>query len=90
MWFDYELQGAAESTAMERDLDREGGRLLDTNLGRVVDGETNGETRGQLDRSVDTAARVWADVDRLQIPLEGEPHDLWWDERQSESHWVEQ
>jgi uncharacterized protein YhaN len=90
MWFDYELQGTTESTAMERDLDRERERQLDANLGRIVDREMNDETSGQLDRSVETAARVWAGADRLQMPLEGEPHDLWWDERQSESHWVEQ
>jgi hypothetical protein len=40
-------------------------------------------------QTIDTTSRVWADLDRLPIPLDGEPHDAWWDERQHESTWVE-
>jgi hypothetical protein len=28
----------------------------------------------------DTAERLWTELDRIDLPLEGEPHDLWWSE----------
>jgi len=28
----------------------------------------------------DTADRLWTELDRIELPFEGEPHDLWWSE----------
>ncbi len=27
---------------------------------------------------METAQRLWTEIDQLDLPLEGEPHDLWW------------
>jgi hypothetical protein len=39
--------------------------------------------------AIDTASRVWAELDAIPMPLEGEPHDAWWEEHAAESSWVE-
>jgi hypothetical protein len=39
--------------------------------------------------AIDTASRVWAELDAFPMPLEGEPHDAWWEEHAAESSWVE-
>ena len=28
--------------------------------------------------SIETTQRLWSEIDQLHVPLEGEPHDLWW------------
>ncbi len=28
----------------------------------------------------DPAERLWNELDRMDLPFEGEPHDLWWSE----------
>jgi hypothetical protein len=28
--------------------------------------------------AVETTQRLWSEIDQLHVPLEGEPHDLWW------------
>jgi hypothetical protein len=35
----------------------------------------------ESDRASDSrepAERLWTELDRIDLPLEGEPHDLWW------------
>lgn len=34
--------------------------------------------------------RVWSEIDQLEIPLEGEPHDLWWSSTERERDWAQQ
>ncbi|MFN7735139.1 MAG: ATP-binding protein [Pirellula sp.] len=39
---------------------------------------------------IESVTRLWSEIENIQMPLDGEPHDLWWDERESESPWIEQ
>lgn len=34
---------------------------------------------------VETTQRLWTEIDQLHVPLEGEPHDLWWSATQGNS-----
>jgi hypothetical protein len=37
---------------------------------------------------LEPSARLWTELDRLEMPLEGEPHDLWWSEKEDLSSWA--
>jgi hypothetical protein len=39
---------------------------------------------------IESVTRLWSEIENIRMPLDGEPHDLWWDERESESPWIEQ
>ncbi|MBU6173321.1 MAG: hypothetical protein KGQ60_05925, partial [Planctomycetes bacterium] len=38
------------------------------------------EEEDELGEPPSTAQRLWTELDRVNMPLEGEPHDLWWTE----------
>jgi len=39
---------------------------------------------------IESVTRLWSEIENIRMPLDGEPHDVWWEERESESPWIEQ